>query len=176
MGDRRRISPEGPRFMEDADYRSDEMPKVVQNPQNQQVIAKAHCEPLVPIEQSTELLALLDSRGESQRGKPRSRDPLRNPLGGRIFDMACSWPMYRVPRKDSFRYSCGHYQQSHGESCEHNQIEGPAITKFALAAIRQRLFNGNWRDRLEAKLRSKSTLDKTCRRELNRLSLASKQN
>ena len=42
------------------------------------------------VERHQQLLATLDARGGTQRGKPRSHDPTQNPLGGRIFDMACS--------------------------------------------------------------------------------------
>ena len=30
--------------------------------------------------------------------------------------MNCGWPMYRSPYLDSFRYTCGLYQENHGAS------------------------------------------------------------
>ena len=54
-------------------------------------------EPLVDVGRHRQLLAVLDARGGTKRGKPRARDLRKNPLGGRIFDMNCGWPMYRIP-------------------------------------------------------------------------------
>ena len=156
MGDRCRTSLEGPRQLDASDYGANEKPKVIQNPESQQVMAPAHGSPLIPLEQSERLLEILNKRAGTQKGKPRSRDPQRNPLGGRVFDVACAWPMYRVPRSGSFAYTCGFYQQTHGQCCSHNQINGPTVTRFALAAVRQFLFKPGMLNRLEAKLRSKS--------------------
>lgn len=164
MGDRRRMTPEGPRHIQDSDYREiqdsdyhkiSKVPKVIRNPESNQVWGTAHCEPLIPVEQSQTLLEIIDKRGASQRGKPRSRNPAENPLGARIFDMHCGWPMYRIPRKDSFRYVCGFYQQAGGQACSHNHVEGVIATKFALAAVQQRLLKPGMMERLEAKLRNR---------------------
>lgn len=156
MGDRRRMTPEGPRYVQDSDYRiNSKTPKVIRNQESNQVWGTAHCEPLIPLEQSQKLLEIIDKRGASQRGKPRSRNPAENPLGARIFDMHCGWPMYRIPRKDSFSYVCGFYQQAGGQACSHNHVEGVTATKFALAAIQQRLLKPGMLERLEAKLRNR---------------------
>ncbi len=117
MGDKLRFAPEGPRELDDADFREDEKPKVVRNPERQRITAPARFEPLVDVERHQRLLRTLDARGGTQRGKPRSHDPTKNPLGGRIFDMNCSWLMYRTPYGKTFRYGCGSYLQSHGASC-----------------------------------------------------------
>jgi hypothetical protein len=100
------------------------------------------------------LLTKLDERAGSQRGKPRSSDPTRNPLGGLVFDMACGWPLYRQPYQGSFRYLCGLYQQSHGAQCTHNHIDGMLATRFVLGCVRQRLLAPALRSRLEQKLRA----------------------
>lgn len=153
MGDQRRMTPEGPRFVADSEIREDGKPKVVRNEDQGTVIAKAHCEPLIPVDQAERLIAILDKRAGTQRGKPRSRCPDKNPLGGRIFDMNCTWPMYRIPYQESFRYTCGLYQQSQPRQCSHNHVDGVVATRFALAAIRQRLLDPGMRNRLEEKLR-----------------------
>lgn len=107
MGDRRRLTPEGPRLMDDSDYRPDNQPKVIRNPQDQVITAKAHFEPLIPESQAERLTKVLDKRAGAQRGKPRSRDPERNPLGTRVVDMNCGWTMYRCQMGNTFRYTCG---------------------------------------------------------------------
>ncbi len=89
---------------------------------------------------------------EPNVGSRDRADPLRNPLGGRVFDMNCGWPMYRVPDADSFRYKCGLYQQSHGQQCDHNHVDGPMATSFILGCIRQRLVSLNLVTKLKARL------------------------
>ena len=154
LGDRLRFTPEGPRELLDADLRHDGKAKVVANPTSVRVQASASFAPLVEAERQERLLATLDERAGSQRGKPRSTDPTRNPLGGRVFDMACGWPLYRQPYQDSFRYLCGLYQQSHGAQCKHNHIDGILATRFVLGCVRQRLLAPALRAKLEQKLRA----------------------
>ena len=154
MGDKLRFSPEGPRELEEADHRSDGKPKVVTNPESIRIKAPTSFEPLIEPERHQRLLDQLDERAGTQRGKPRSQDPTRNPLGGRVFDMGCGWPMYRQPYQESFRYMCGLYQQSHGAKCKHNCMDGLRATRFLLGCIRQRLLTPTRKAKLEQKLRT----------------------
>lgn len=101
----------------------------------------------------SELLGILDERAGAQRGKPRSRTPDQNPLGGQIFDLDCGWLMYRTPYNGSFRYVCGLYQQSHAGRCHHNHADGPLATKFVLSCMRQRLLSPGVLEKVEARLR-----------------------
>ena len=101
MGDLLRFTPEGPRTLKEADYRWDEQPKVIRNAPEMHVVAQAHFEPKVTMEDHEKLTAILDARAGTQHGKPRSRDPHQNPLGGRIFDMDCTWLMYCERRPNS---------------------------------------------------------------------------
>lgn len=136
MGDELRLGQNGPRELTDDDYHIDRntqeaRPKVIRNPKTQRITAPAQFAPLVDAQRHERLMATLDQRGGTQRGKPRSHDPTRNPLGARIFDMACGWPLYRQPYSGSFRYVCGLYQQSHGANCEHNTVDGPTAMRLA---------------------------------------------
>ena len=152
MGDQLRYTSAGPREICDSDFRPDNKHKVIRNPNEQHTTAKAHAEPVVDLDQHNKLLAKLDTRGASQRGKPRSRDPNNNPLGARVFDMDCSWPMYRIPYNGSFRYVCGLYQQSHAQECKSNHVEGPIATQFLLSCIRQRTLSPAQIAKLKEKL------------------------
>jgi hypothetical protein len=152
MGDQLRFTPDGPRALGEADYRADGKPKVVANPPDVRVEAPARFEPLVDQKRHQQLLTTLDQRSGTQRGKPRSRDPQQNPLGGRVYDMACGWPLYRQPYNGSFRYLCGLYQQSHGERCCHNHVAGLQATQFLLNSIRQGVLAPGKRGRLEEEL------------------------
>ena len=160
MGDQLRFTPDGPRGLGDADLRTDGQPKVITNPETDHITAKAKFEPFVDQARHQELLRELERRSGSQRGKPRSRTPEKNPLGSRLFDMGCGWPMYRQPYQESFRYLCGLYQQSHGEHCHHNLVDGMLATRFVLGCIRQRLLTPGFRDKLEKRLRKLAERDR----------------
>ncbi len=153
MGDQLRYSAEGPRVLGESDLRADGKPKVVTNPDSARLVAPARFEPLVDGDRHDGLLRTLDERAGSQRVKPRSREPALNPLGSRVFDMSCGWPLYRQPYNGSFRYLCGLYQQSHGAACKHNLVDGPTATRFLLGCVRQRVLNPAFRSKLEAKIR-----------------------
>ena len=152
MGDQLRFSPEGPRPLEEDDRRTDGQPKVVANRESDRIRVAARFDPLVDESRQSRLLETLDARAGTQRGKPRSIDPAGNPLGARVFDLACGWPLYRQPYNGSFRYLCGLYQQSHGASCSHNQVAGPSATQFLLNCIRQRILTPSFRERLKQRL------------------------
>lgn len=151
MGDRLRFSPDGPRELDERDYRVDDKKKVIRNPDEHAVTGKATFEPLIDPERHRELLAVLDQRGGTQRGKPRSLG--NNPLGTRIYDMDCSWPMYRAPYGGTFRYVCGLYYQSHAQRCSHNTLDGTTAVRFLLSCISQRLLRPDLLTKLEQRLR-----------------------
>lgn len=153
MGDQLRFTPDGPRLLENADYRPDSKPKVVQNPDERTIKSKAHFDPSTSLEAHLKLQTILDERGTSQRGKPRSRDPNHNPLGSRVHDLNCSWPMYRVRCGNSFQYKCGKYMQTNGQECTHNQIDGRIAVQFVLSCLRQKLLFPRLRTKLETRLR-----------------------
>jgi len=155
MGDRRRLTPQGPRFIEDDDLGSDGKPKIVQTPLDCRINAETTFAPVLDAARAEKLDAILNQRAGSQRGKPRSRDPERNPLGSRIYDIACSWPMYRAAEGDAFSYRCGLYQQSDGGRCRHNRISGPSAVAFALGVIRQHLQEPRTRQRLQERLQAR---------------------
>jgi len=125
---------------------------VVVNPAADRITAPTQFTPPVEPGQVERVLEVLDRRGGSQRGKPRSKNPAQNPLGCRVFDCACGWPMYRQPYNGSFRYACGLYQQSHGAECAHNTVDGVRATRFLLACVRQRVLDSGFRDRLRKRL------------------------
>jgi hypothetical protein len=160
MGDQLRFSPHGPRGLDEADLRSDGQPKVVANPDVDRIVAKARFEPVVNETQHQLLMRELDRRAGTQKGKPRSRTPEKNPLGSRLYDMGCGWPMYRQPYQQNFRYLCGLYQQSHGAQCRHNHVDGMLATRLVLGCIRQRLLTPGFRTRLEQRLRALAERDR----------------
>ncbi len=135
-----RLSPNGPRDLNDSDFDSySNKPKVIRNSESLHITAPAHFDPIEDCAEHERLIKILDNRAGSQRGKPRSRNPAKNPLGCRVFDMNCGSTMYRVSQGKTFRYGCGLYMQSHGKQCAHNKVDGQVATRFGLACIRQKL-------------------------------------
>ena len=155
MGDQLRMTPNGPRPLSDDDYRDKQTPKVVRNPESQRIIVNSPSafEPVIEPGRFNRLQLILDERGGTQRGKPRSHDPSKNPLGCRVFDWNCGRPMYREPYSKSFRYKCSLYQQSDGQQCAHNHIDGPLATRFVLSCVRQGLLSPSLLPKLRARLR-----------------------
>jgi len=51
MGDRRRVTPDDPRLMENEDYRDGQKAKVIQNPEALRTSCHAYGDPIVPPEQ-----------------------------------------------------------------------------------------------------------------------------
>jgi hypothetical protein len=154
MGDQLRYTPNGPRKLTDDDFRADGKPKVIRNSTDQIQRAAATFEPIVSATEHQELQTVLDARGASQRGKPRSRDPNNNPLGCHVFDLHCGWPLYRQPYNGSYRYVCGCYTQSHGACCGHHHIAGPTATEVVVSSLVQKVLTpsgvAKLRKRLEA--------------------------
>ncbi|HEX8912595.1 MAG TPA: hypothetical protein VF796_09580, partial [Humisphaera sp.] len=172
MGDRLRLGPDGPRELTEADYRPDDAPKVVRNPDAQVVTGRASFGPLIDPDRHRELMRVMDARAGTQRGKPRSRTPERNPLGSRVYDMDCSWPMYRQPHNGSFRYVCGLYYQSHAQRCAHNTLDGPTAVRFLLSCVRQRLLRPDLLAKLERRLRAMAEAEAAADRPARELGAA----
>ncbi|WP_339686486.1 recombinase family protein [Gimesia maris] len=153
MGDQVRLSPEGPRDLEETDYDSyTKKPKVIRNAESTLITAPAHFEPIETPADHEKLVNILNQRAGTQRGKSRSRNPAMNPLGCRVFDMNCGSTMYRAPEGRTYRYSCGLYLQSHGQKCAHNKINGPMAARFGLSCIRQKLSSPAAQEKLRQRL------------------------
>ncbi|MBI3828019.1 MAG: recombinase family protein [Planctomycetes bacterium] len=152
MGRLLRTSPDGARELAEHERLPDQKVKVVQNPPTHQITAPATFDPLVSLEKLEGLRKKLDARAGSQKGKPRSRNPEQNPLGCRVFDLNCGWPMYRAPYEKTYRYKCGQYMQSHGARCFHNSIDGPMAQMFVLASIQQRFSDEKTQQRIRRKI------------------------
>ncbi len=125
---------------------------LVINPEEHRIRADAQFAPLIDLADHDRLLATLNESGKSQRGKPRARNLAHNPLGCRVFDAQCGWPMYRTPKNKSYTYKCGLYQQSHGTSCSHNWVDGALATAFMLSCVRQHLLRPRLLARVEQRL------------------------
>ncbi len=65
MGNQVRLSPDGPRDLEESDYDlHTEKPKVIRNPESSQITGPAHFEPIEDSARHEQLVKTLDKRGE----------------------------------------------------------------------------------------------------------------
>jgi len=153
MGDQLRFTPHGPRDLTDDDFWPDGRLKAVKNPEGEMIRTMASFVPIIPEDRRASILRTLEDRGKHLKGKPRTRKDSPNPLGCRVFDLNCGWPMYRHARRGRWGYQCGLYQNSQAKSCTHNVVAGEAATRFILACLRQRVLAPTAMVKLEARLR-----------------------
>jgi len=158
-GDRLRFTPAGPRELTDEDYNEAGKPRTVINPPDQRIKRDLTFPPLVDRGQFEKLQGVLDARAGTQRGKKRERHKSENPLGCRIFDLNCGWPMYRLSRRGTYFYTCGLNVQTNSAVCSHNTVPGPATANFVLACIRQRAMETSTLQRLRARIREIAELE-----------------
>jgi hypothetical protein len=154
-GDQMRFTATGPRELDERDFDSIGGRITVTNPDEQRVktVIPGNVMPVIgPVERES-LLEILAERGKKLKGKPRARGDAPNPLGGRIFDMNCGWPMYRYARRGKLCYTCGLYQNSEAARCEHNTVNGHQSSRLVMAALRQRILSGNDMEKLQNRLR-----------------------
>jgi len=150
-GDQMRFTPEGPRSLGEDDYNRTGKPKTVVNTPDKMVLTPAKCEAITTPEQHERIQTILGERGKSQRGKARAQGEAPNPLGARIFDLDCGWPMYRYARRGQWRYCCGLYQNSEARCCHHNVVDGATATRVVLGSLQQRLANPSSLAKLKAR-------------------------
>jgi len=72
-----RLLPDGPRELEENDNDPySQKPKVIRNPESSYTTGHAFFEPIENHATHEQLVKILDHRAGSQRGKPRSQNPL----------------------------------------------------------------------------------------------------
>ncbi|MDB5312676.1 MAG: Resolvase domain protein, partial [Gemmataceae bacterium] len=158
-GDQLRFTRDGPRPLEESDYRADGKPRTVANPADRMIRTPARSEPVTTPEKLARIRAVLEHRGRHLKGKARTRGEAPNPLGGRVYDLACGWPMYRYARQGRWCYTCGLYQNSEAKCCRHNVIRGETATRFVLSCLRQRVVNPSTLAKLKARLLQLATAE-----------------
>ena len=153
MGRLNRMTPEGPRELEDSDLRPDNQPKVILNAPDCVVEGQGQFQAIIKPERWERIMRMLDARSGKQGGRPRSRPNPVSPMGCRVHCMACTWTMYAMRYNKGFRHNCGLYQQSHGQRCEHNSVDGPLAVRFVLHEVQDRLLAPHVLDGLRARLK-----------------------
>ncbi|GMU34732.1 MAG: hypothetical protein AMXMBFR20_26040 [Planctomycetia bacterium] len=138
-GAHRRHGPSGARLLEESDTRADGSPKTILNSPESFIEHPAGYDGLIDKDFFDQCQKIAEERGRSQRGVSRTRDLARYPLAMRVFDMTdgCGHPMYARTSGNRSLYVCGRYLKSGGAECEHNSVDGGALTDFIVNLLYQ---------------------------------------
>ena len=152
-GDRLRFTPEGPRKLTHGDYDARGKLARVRNPIENVIAIKGNFKPVTDPTYFEKVQGIARKRAETQRAKKRHHGNNFNPLGCRIYDMACGWPLQRMNKPNSFSYRCAAYNQSNGKLCRHNTFDGMTASRYVLAMINQRILNPTRLSQIEKRIR-----------------------
>ena len=155
-GAHRRLSPDGPRLLNDNDRTPEGIPRVVMNDIENTIIGKTGVEPRYDEIKWLEVQAQIKLRGKSQRGIPRAKDRGKYPLATRIIDQTdgCGSIMYGKTNGKKRLYTCGRYMASAGAECAHNSVDAEAILNFVLKSLQLLVQKIGTRDSLLQRLES----------------------
>jgi hypothetical protein len=151
-GDQLRMTPTGPRPLTSSDRTEKGRPKAINVAPEATIHTPAKFEAIITTEYRDRVVKILDERGKHLKGKPRTRGDRPNPLGGRIYDLNCGWPLFRHERRGRWNYQCGLYQNSQAKVCSHNLVPGEMATRFVLNSLRQRILKPTAMAKLKARL------------------------
>ena len=153
-GAHRRLSPDGPRLLNDNDRTPEGIPRVVMNDIENTIIGKTGVEPRYDEIKWLEVQAQIKVRGKCQRGIPRAKDRGKYPLATRIIDLTdgCGSIMYGKTNGKKRLYTCGRYMASAGAECEHNSVDAEALLNFVLKSIQLLVQKIGTRDNLLRRL------------------------
>jgi len=150
-----RFAADGPRELTLDDYGPGDAPRTVIDPRSRVIVAPVPVDrPPVPSEREhAEIVGIVAGRSPSRRGQRRCRGDGPNPLGSRVFDGNCGWPMYRYQKRNRWGYRCGLNERTQSKCCRHNAIDGRHLTGLVLAAVRRKLLAPGETDRLVSRVR-----------------------
>lgn len=140
-GTHKRLGANGPQSLDDRDYPhvSSDMPKLIRNPDEVRIPIAMGIDPQCDATLWEQVQHQLNQRGSSQRGIPRSRDLSRYPLSCRVVDLTggCGAVMHGITNGGRRLYKCSAYMQT--RACYSNSVDGDALLRFVLRAIREQV-------------------------------------
>ncbi len=140
-GRHRRLGADGPRQVTRSDRVDNKKTKGIVNGSDIRVSTKLNYEAQYSPDAWYQLQAIIDKRGQNQRGIPRSKDPTKYPLSCRVFDLTdnCGWTMIGSTYGQRKVYTCGRYRKSEGAECHHNVVDANALLSFTIADMQSKL-------------------------------------
>ena len=154
-GKHRRTSPDGPRPLDERDFRADGTIKWVPTPATDVIRSQSGYEPCVDPDLFEACQKLAAERGASTRGIPRATDSAKYPLSTRIFDTTdgCGAPLYGIEQERRRIYACSKYLKSGGRDCRRHTVDGEATLQFIWQLLLQLVSRCGGRQSLRAQLR-----------------------
>lgn len=153
-GHHRRQSATGPRPLSSSDRRGTDGDPIIIRNNDDAIVSAKFTDPIFDPAKWKTLNDEIGRRAKSQRGQPRVRDLSTSPLSCRVVDLTddCGSIMYVSKRGKKSKYCCGRYMRTAGAQCHHNEVDGEAILRFALATIQQILQQSTTQSELHVRL------------------------
>lgn len=157
-GAHRRLGPDGPRLLTEADRLTEERTRVVMNDPSVQITSTIGCESRFDESRWRDIQTQTEARGQSQRGVPRAKDRARYPLSCRLVDLTdgCGSILYGLTNGGRALYKCGRYMRTVGAECQSNSVDAEAMLRFTLRTIGHLVDRRGNRDRLRALLEERA--------------------
>jgi Recombinase len=155
----RRLGAEGPRLLDEkADLTAVGRPKLVLNNPELRIMRKVG-EIQFDVKRWNAVQDQMKQRGQNQRGVPRAKNPARYPLACRLVDLTegCGSVLYGRTTHQRPVYTCGRYMRT--AECSSNQVDGEAILRFTLKALKQFVELQGRREKLRQKLLERARRD-----------------
>jgi hypothetical protein len=134
MGRYRRVGPDGPRELTEADRGPSDQPRTLENPLELRVRADSGGEAFVDAATWDALQPKGRAQEEGRRaGGRKPNNPDRYPFSTRIIDLTdgCGSGLHGRKSGERLSYGCGRYVNSGGAECHHNTVDADAMLKLA---------------------------------------------
>ena len=159
MGRYRRVGPEGPRELCEADRGTNGQPRTLENPLELRVRAESGGEAFVDAAAWEALQPIGRSQVEGRRdGGRKSKNPDRYPLSTRIIDLTdgCGSTLHGRKSGERLVYECGRYVNSGAAECHHNSVDADAMLKLVLDALVECVTKAGGREAIRERLLAKA--------------------
>jgi hypothetical protein len=162
MGRYRRIGPDGPRELTEADRGPGNQPHTLENPLELCVRADSGGEAFVDAATWDALQPKGRTQEEGRRaGGRKPNNPDRYPLSTRIIDLTdgCGSALHGRKSGERLIYGCGRYVNSGAAECHHNTVDADAMLKLVLDALVECVTKAGGREAIRGRLLAKQKDD-----------------
>lgn len=159
MGRYRRVGPDGPRELTEADRGPSDQPRTLENPLELRVRADSGGEAFVDAATWDALQPKGRTQEEGRRaGGRKPNNPDRYPLSTRIIDLTdgCGSALHGRKSGERLIYGCGRYVNSGGAECHHNTVDADAMLKLVLDALVECVTKAGGREAIRERLLAKA--------------------
>ena len=159
MGRYRRVGPDGPRELTEADRGPGGQPRTLENPMELRIRADSGGEAFVDADAWNALQPKPRTLEEGRRaGGRKSTNPERYPLSTRIIDLTdgCGSALHGRKSGERLIYECGRYVNSGAAECHHHTVDADAMLKMVLDALVECVTKAGGREAIRERLLAKA--------------------